>query len=63
MLKLCVMALDQEKHKISEEDENSSINVGLILETALQLFPIDEFELLSEINEVLIADSQSKQIS
>lgn len=56
MLKLCVLALDQETHKISEMRESPAINVSLILETVLQMFPMDELELLSEITEMLDAD-------
>lgn len=56
MLKLCVLALDQETHKISEMRESPAINVSLILETVLQMFPMDELELLSEITEILDAD-------
>lgn len=57
MLKLCVLALDQDAHKISESNKNSAINVSLLLETVLQLFPMDEFEFLTEINHVLVSDS------
>ncbi|WP_428229924.1 hypothetical protein [Flavobacterium sp.] len=57
MLKLCILALDHEAQKISGAIKNPSINVALILEVVLQLFPVDEFELLTEINEFLIADS------
>lgn len=59
MLKLCVLALDSESQKISDTTINPSINVSLILEVVLQLFPVDEFELLSEINEFFIADFES----
>lgn len=59
MLKLCVLALDTEAQKISETIKNPSVNVALILEVILQLFPVDEFELLSEINEFLIADTKT----
>lgn len=55
MLKLCVLALNQDECKISETVKPSAIDVGIILEVALQLFPNDEFDLLSEINEVLIS--------
>ena len=51
MLKMCVLALDQDAHKISETGKDTSINVGLVLEVVLQMFPMDEFELLSEIGE------------
>ncbi|WP_428230883.1 hypothetical protein [Flavobacterium sp.] len=58
MLKLCVLALENDTHRISETDKDSSINVSLILETVLKMFPLDEFEMLSEINEILVGDFQ-----
>ncbi len=51
MLKLCILALEQSNNK------NSSIDVGLILEQALHLFPTDEMELLDLINEMLLLES------
>jgi hypothetical protein len=59
MLKLCILALDSESQEISQRIKNPSVDVGLILEVVLQLFPVDEFELLSEINELFVADSSS----
>ncbi|WP_406845506.1 hypothetical protein [Flavobacterium soyae] len=56
MLKLCILAIDQETHKVIETDKNSSINVGLILEVAHQLFPMDEFELLTTISQKVNSD-------
>lgn len=58
MLKLCILALDNDAHKISDTNKNS-INVSLILETVLEMFPMDEFELLSYISEIFVADSQA----
>ncbi|KQB41159.1 hypothetical protein [Flavobacterium aquidurense] len=58
MLKLCILALENESHKISETDKKAPINVSLILETVLEMFPMDEFEMLSEINEILVGDFQ-----
>ena len=52
MIKLCILALDHDMHKI-EEKKNQSINVSLILETVLQLFPLDEMEFLSCIGEMV----------
>lgn len=52
ILKLCIIALDYEAHK-PETTKYSPINVGLILEMVLEMFPTDEFELITEINEVL----------
>ena len=57
MLKLCILALNSEAQEISKRIKNPSVDVALILEVVLQLFPVDEFELLSEINELLIEDS------
>ena len=57
MLKLCILALDSEAQEISKRIKNPSVDVALILEVVLQLFPVDEFELLSEINELFIANS------
>lgn len=51
MLKLCILALEQNNCK------NSFIDVGLILEQALHLFPTDEMELLDLINEMLLLES------
>jgi hypothetical protein len=59
MLKLCILALDSEAPKISDTIKSPSINVALILEVVVQLFPVDEFELLSEINEFLVVDSNN----
>nr|WP_315200582.1 hypothetical protein [uncultured Flavobacterium sp.] len=49
LMKLCIVALDHDGAKVPNTIENRSIDVGLILGIALQLFPIDEFELLNEI--------------
>ncbi|WP_281631153.1 hypothetical protein [Flavobacterium luteolum] len=57
MLKLCILALEQDAHKISETDKSQSINIGLILETVLQLIPQDEFDFLSEIDYLLNRNS------
>ena len=57
MLKLCILALDSEAQEISKRIKNPSVDVALILEVVLQLFPVDEFELLSEINDLFIVDS------
>ena len=52
MLKLCILALEHDEHKISETGKDQSINVGLMLEVVLQLFPLDEFEFLSEMKQM-----------
>lgn len=56
LIKMCILTLDQEEHKISETNKNP-VNVSLILETILEMFPLDEFELLSDINQILVEDS------
>jgi len=55
MLKLCILAQDHNSHKISET--NKAIDIALILEMVLEMFPLDEFEFLNEISEMLAADS------
>ncbi|WP_317125345.1 hypothetical protein [Flavobacterium anhuiense] len=57
MLKMCILTLDQNAHNFLENNKKQSINVSLILETILQLIPLDEFEFLSEINEIVMNDS------
>ncbi|MDR6764168.1 hypothetical protein J2Y38_004397 [Flavobacterium sp. 2755] len=53
MLKMCILTLDQQADKISEINKNP-VNVSLILETVLEMFPLDEFEFLSEISDMFI---------
>ncbi len=60
LLKLCIVALDHDGAKVPITIKNQSIDVGLILGIALQLFPIDEFELLSEIRILFPADSSNE---
>jgi len=55
MLKLCILALDHDMHNIAEK-KSQAINVSLILETVLQMFPLDEFEYLSYVGEVVGGD-------
>ncbi|SHL79187.1 hypothetical protein [Flavobacterium xinjiangense] len=57
LMKLCIVALDHDGAKVPDTIEGQSIDVGLILEIALQLFPIDEFELLNEISILFPPDS------
>jgi hypothetical protein len=56
LIKLCIVAVDQDSAEIPSTIESQSIDVGLILGIALQLFPIDEFELLNEISTLFPAD-------
>ena len=50
LIKLCIIALDHDSAEVPPTIENQNIDVGLILGIALQLFPIDEFELINEIS-------------
>jgi hypothetical protein len=50
LMKLCIIALDQDSAEVPPTIENQYIDVGLVLGVALQLFPIDEFELINEIS-------------
>ena len=60
LLKLCIVALDQDGAEVPITIKNQSIDVGLILGIALQLFPSDEFELLNEIRILFPADSRNE---
>jgi hypothetical protein len=61
LLKLCIVALDDDGAEVPSTIKNQSIDVGPILGIALQLFPIDEFELLNEISILFPADSGNKE--
>jgi hypothetical protein len=53
ILKLCIVALDHDAHKTSTTIKHSPINVALILEMILEMFPMDEFEFLSDVAEMV----------
>lgn len=52
MLKLCILALDHDMHNI-KNNKNDAINVSLILETVLQMIPMDELEFLSDVEDMV----------
>ncbi|MDN3675113.1 hypothetical protein QWY99_18930 [Flavobacterium branchiarum] len=60
LMKLCIVALDHDGAELPDTIENQSIDVGLILGIALQLFPVDEFELLNEISILFPSDSRKE---
>jgi hypothetical protein len=60
LMKLCIVALDQDGAEVPNTINNKTIDVGLILGIALQLFPIDEFELLNEISILFPADATNE---
>nr|WP_315201563.1 hypothetical protein [uncultured Flavobacterium sp.] len=60
LLKLCIVAIDDDAAEVPTTIKNQSIDVGLILGIALQLFPIDEFELLNEISILFPVNYDSK---
>ncbi|MBK0371172.1 hypothetical protein [Flavobacterium agrisoli] len=60
LMKLCIVALDHDGAEIPKTIQNQSIDVGLILGIALQLFPIDEFELLNEIRELFPLENENR---
>lgn len=53
MLKMCILTLDEDGHIKSSTNKNP-INVSLILEMVLEMFPLNEFEFLGEINEMVV---------
>ena len=60
LMKLCIVALDHDGAEVPNTINNKTIDVGLILGIALQLFPIDEFELLNEISILFPADANNE---
>ncbi len=61
LMKLCIIALDQDSAEVPPTIENQYIDVGLILGVALQLFPVDEFELLNEINDLFSENKEETE--
>ncbi|MFH6963159.1 hypothetical protein ACHRVK_12230 [Flavobacterium plurextorum] len=59
MLKLCILGVDNDVHKISETDIRTTINLSLILEVVHQLFPLDAFEFLDEIDDMFLKKVQN----
>lgn len=59
MLKLCILGVDNDVHKISETDIKTTINLSLILEVVHQFFPLEAFEFLDEIDEMLLKKVQN----
>lgn len=57
MLKMCILTIDNEGHIMSSTNKNV-VNVSLILEMILEMFPLNEFELLGEISEIVAEDLQ-----
>lgn len=58
LLRLCILSLEEEEHK-SATGRKSGINVIIILEMVIELFPMEEFEFLSELNQVVFPDSDT----
>ncbi|QSB25464.1 hypothetical protein [Flavobacterium sp. CLA17] len=58
LLRLCILSLEEEEHK-KATDRKSSINVVIILEMVIQLFPMEEFEFLSELHQQIFTDSNT----
>lgn len=58
MIKMCVLAPDHDEH-IKSDTNKKPVNVSLVLEMMLEMFPLNEFELLGEISEMIVGDSKS----
>ena len=52
LLKLCILALNNDMQNI-EKKKSESINISLVLETVLSIFPLDEMEFLGYVGEVV----------
>ena len=59
LMKLRIIALNNDSAEVSPTVLNQHIDVGLILGIELQLFPIDEFELINE-NSYLYKDMKEE---
>jgi len=53
LLQLCVIALDSDELYDSPKTGNPKIHLTGILEVALQLLPLDEVEVLDDIQEIV----------
>lgn len=58
LLRLCILSLEQEEQKM-QTNKKSAVNVAMILEMVIQLFPMEEFEFLSELNQLVFTDSDT----
>jgi hypothetical protein len=52
LLKLCILALNNDMQNM-EKKKSESINISLVLETVLSIFPLDEMEFLGYVGEVV----------
>ncbi|OXE99616.1 hypothetical protein BC749_1248 [Flavobacterium araucananum] len=61
MLKLCILALEQDAPEVSRTVKNPSIDVALILEIVAQLLPVHEIEFLDEINQMYLDETENEE--
>ena len=54
ILKLCIMALEQDELEISRTVKNPSTDVALILEIVAQLLPRQEMKFLDEVHRMIV---------
>lgn len=60
MLKLCILALDQDDPEVSRTVKNPSVDIALILEIVTQLLPYHEIEFLDKINQMYLNQAENK---
>jgi len=53
LIKACLVVIDPDGAEVSNAVKNSRINPSDLLELALQIMPIDEFEMLDEIHKMV----------
>ena len=53
LIKACLVVIDPDGAEVSNAVKNSRINQSDLLELALQIMPIDEFEMLDEIHKMV----------
>lgn len=61
LMKLCIIALDQDSAEVPPTIQNKYIDIGLILGIALQLFPVDEFEFLNEVTDLFSENKEETE--
>lgn len=53
LIKACLVVIDPDGAEVSNAIKNNRINPGDLLELALQIMPLAEFEMLDEINKLV----------
>lgn len=55
LIKMCILTLNNDGHTWSSTNKKP-VDVALVLEMVLEMFPLNEFELLADINQLFVDD-------